>query len=138
MKHGSCIILLWSKLNWNRCIYVAVNFYISYVSNSLVFITIPPKNRKIKINWDKKLTTTYMSSYKWDTQESSHSGWLEYINSVVIKKSLALIYKRLLTSSDIFTSLFLCFAQYFSKMVSRPYKQHRNYDWRRISRWKFR
>ena len=24
MKHGSCIILLWSNLNWNRCMYVHI------------------------------------------------------------------------------------------------------------------
>ena len=36
-----------------------VNFCFSFVWNSSAYITIPQNNRKIKINWDKKLTTTY-------------------------------------------------------------------------------
>jgi len=40
---------------------VAVNFYFifSFVSNSLTYITIPKNDAKIKINCNKKLTTTY-------------------------------------------------------------------------------
>ena len=49
-------------------VYVAVNIFISgnfcfsFVSKSLAiaYITIPKNNGKIKINWDKKLTTTYI------------------------------------------------------------------------------
>ena len=44
-----------------QLIFISVNFYISFVSNSLAFIIIPKNNGKIKINWDKKLTTTYTS-----------------------------------------------------------------------------
>ena len=46
-------------------VYVAVNIFISgnlcfsFVSKSLAYITIPKNNGK-KINWDKKLTTTYI------------------------------------------------------------------------------
>ena len=38
--------------------FISVNFYISFVSNSLAFITIPKNNGK-KINSDKKLITKY-------------------------------------------------------------------------------
>ena len=31
-----------------------------FVSTSLAYITIPKKQRNIKITWDKKLTTTYI------------------------------------------------------------------------------
>ena len=47
-----------------RYVYVAVNFFISvsfcfsFVVNSLAYITIPKNNGKIKINWNKELTTT--------------------------------------------------------------------------------
>ena len=41
--------------------FISVNFCFSFVSNSLTYITIPKNNHgKIKINWNKKLTTTYM------------------------------------------------------------------------------
>ena len=46
-------------------VYVAVNFLFSvkfcfsFVLNSLAYITIPKNNGKIKIHWNKKLTTTY-------------------------------------------------------------------------------
>ena len=44
-------------LNWAYTIPVAVNFCFSFVLNSLAFITIPKNNGKIKITWNKKLTT---------------------------------------------------------------------------------
>ena len=41
--------------------FISVNFCFSFVLNSLTYITIPKNNHgKIKINWNKKLTTTYM------------------------------------------------------------------------------
>ena len=43
-----------------QLIFISVNFYFSFVLNSLAYITIPKNNRNIKINWDKKLTTTYI------------------------------------------------------------------------------
>ena len=43
-------------------IFISGNFCFSFVSKSLAiaYITIPKNNGKIKINWDKKLTTTYI------------------------------------------------------------------------------
>ena len=38
---------------------VAVNFCFSFVLNSLAYIAIPKNNGKIKINWNKKLATTF-------------------------------------------------------------------------------
>ena len=35
------------------------NFYFSFVSTSLAYISILKNKRKTKITWDKKLTTTY-------------------------------------------------------------------------------
>ena len=40
--------------------FISVNFYFSFVSNSLAYITIPQNNGKMKIDRDKKFTTTYM------------------------------------------------------------------------------
>ena len=39
--------------------FISGNFYFSFVSISLAYITIPKNKRKTKITWDKKLTTTY-------------------------------------------------------------------------------
>ena len=40
--------------------FISGNFYFSFVSTSLAYITIPKNERKIKIyTWVKKLTTTY-------------------------------------------------------------------------------
>ena len=41
------------------------NFYFSFVSTSLPHIIIPKNKRKMKITWDKKLTTTdtYVAQY---------------------------------------------------------------------------
>ena len=41
--------------------FISVNFCFSSVLNSLAYITTPKNNGKIKINWNKKLTTTYTS-----------------------------------------------------------------------------
>ena len=45
---------------WLCCslFFISVNFCFSFVLNSLAYITIPKNNGKIKINWNKKLTTT--------------------------------------------------------------------------------
>ena len=39
---------------------ISVNFYFLFVTNSLAYITIPQNNGKMKINWEKKFTTTYV------------------------------------------------------------------------------
>ena len=39
--------------------FISVNFVFPFVLNSLAYITIPQNNGKIKINCNKKLTTTY-------------------------------------------------------------------------------
>ena len=56
------------------CICVAVNFCFSFFLNSLGYTTVPKNNGKIKINWNKELTTTYASknsqeAYKTAGQE---------------------------------------------------------------------
>ena len=38
------------------------NFYFSFVSTSLAYITMPKNKRRTKITWDKKLTTTCIYS----------------------------------------------------------------------------
>ena len=38
--------------------FISGNVYFSFVSTSLVYISIPQKQKKTKITWDKKLTTT--------------------------------------------------------------------------------
>ena len=43
-----------------QLIFISVNFCFSFVLNSLAYITIPQNNGKMKINWNKKLTTTYI------------------------------------------------------------------------------
>ena len=50
--------LLWKFMLW--LIFISVNFCFSFVLNCLAYITIPKNNGKIKINWNKKLTTTFM------------------------------------------------------------------------------
>ena len=42
--------------------FVSGNFYFSFVSTSLAYISIPKNKRETKITWDKKLTTTYTYS----------------------------------------------------------------------------
>ena len=44
--------------------FIPGNFYFSFVSISLAYITIPKNKRKTKITWDKKLTTTYIYVYR--------------------------------------------------------------------------
>ena len=41
-------------------IFTSVNFYFSFVSNSLAYIIIPQNNGKMKINWDKKNLLEHM------------------------------------------------------------------------------
>ena len=55
------LIWLTAMLLNNHCtlIHVAVNFCCPFVLNSLAYITIPKNHGKMKINWNKKLTTTY-------------------------------------------------------------------------------
>ena len=62
--------MIWSSWTiWQ--VYVAVcNFLFQlisiffFVSNSLAYIIVPKNNGKVKINWDKKLTTTYVLKFK--------------------------------------------------------------------------
>ena len=62
--------MIWSSWTiWQ--VYVAVyNFLFQlisiffFVSNSLAYIIVPKNNGKEKINWDKKLTTTYVLKFK--------------------------------------------------------------------------
>ena len=44
-------------------IFTSVNFYFSFVSNSLAYITIPQNNGKMKINWDKKNLLEHICVY---------------------------------------------------------------------------
>ena len=44
-------------------IFTSVNFYFSFVSNSLAYITIPQNNGKTKINWDKKNLLEHICVY---------------------------------------------------------------------------
>ena len=52
-----------SKYMLQLIFFISVNFYFSSVSNSLPYITIPKNNRKLKIDRDKKLTTTSIYIY---------------------------------------------------------------------------
>ena len=62
------------KWKWN--IYAAVNFYFSFVSNSLAYIT--QTQREPKINWNERLTATLrLPNLVTEPEESWHSSTLE-------------------------------------------------------------
>ena len=58
---NSLLFRTYTYLYMLQFIFISVNFCFSFVLNSLTYITIPKNNHgKIKINRNKKLTTTYM------------------------------------------------------------------------------
>ena len=77
MKHGSCIILLWSNLNWNRCIpyvaYVRVREY-SLTKTYILLLKFPVKG---KIFHRKKTynVTSYASHQLAHLSSSPWRAW---------------------------------------------------------------
>ena len=74
MKHGSCIILLWSNLNWNRCIpyvaYVRVREY-SLTKTYILLLEFPVKGKI----FHRKKTYNVTSSASHKLAHLSSSPW---------------------------------------------------------------
>ena len=80
------------------------NFYVSFVSTSLAYITIPKNKRKTKITWDKKLTTTHTHGKSTKTFKVSTNT---LIFSPTVLKLTCCRYSCLLSVIFIYWSIYL-------------------------------